>query len=242
MKVLIVDDEPLILTGLMRVISEVAPAGTEVRQASHAHEALEMMESYLPDATITDLNMPEKNGFELMDAAQERGLCDRFIILTGYDEFEYARMALRTGVIDYLLKPVDADEIAVLLQRIASELDEAFDSGYSQHVRRILAYVHSHYRTDISLDQLADQMGLHPNYISSLFKKEVGDTLINYLSSLRIREAQKLLQDQRDLSVNAVGRLVGYENRHYFAKVFKKHTGISPGAYRGTGDCGELEG
>ncbi|MGN7761325.1 response regulator transcription factor [Paenibacillus sp. 22594] len=239
MRVLIVDDEPLILNGLVKIIGEAAPLGTEVFKANNAFEALDLMKEYMPDVTVTDLHMPEKNGFELIDAARESGLCDRFIILTGYDEFEYVRKALRTGVVDYLLKPIDKNEIAALLAHVEQELPSEADSECSGHAKRILAYTKTHYMNDLSLDHLAELMKLHPNYISSLFKKVTGDTFVSYLNAFRIKEAQKLLRSQRQLSVNAIGKKVGFENKHYFAKVFKKYTGITPGSYR---DEDEAEG
>lgn len=239
MKVLIVDDEPLILRGLVKIVMKAAPVGTEFREAGNAHDALEIMKGYLPDVTITDINMPEKNGFDLIEDAREEGLCDRYIILTGYDEFDYARKALRAGVVDYLLKPVDKEEIALLLTRIRDELPAASDSEYSLHASRILAYMKAHYSRDISLDHIADLMNLHPNYISSLFKKETGDTFVNYLNGLRIQAAQMLLKERRNLPVSVIGQRVGYENKHYFTKVFKKYTGMTPGAYRESGQSKE---
>lgn len=241
MRVLTVDDEPLILSGLVKIIREAAPAGTEVRQALNAYEALALMKDYMPDVTITDLNMPEKNGFELIEEARQGGGCDRFIILTGYDEFEYVRKALRAGVVDYLLKPIDKNEIASLLERVWGELPNESDSEYPCHVKRILAYMENHFRKDLSLDHLADRMNLHPNYISSLFKKETGHTFVNYLNTLRIQEAQKLLMAKRELPVSTIGQQVGYDNKHYFTKVFKKYTGTTPGAYRNSENSADIE-
>lgn len=232
MRLLIVDDEPIILGGLVKVIQDAAPLGTEVREAANAFEAIEVMKGYLPDVTVTDLHMPEKNGFELMEAAKESGLCDRFIILTGYEDFEYVRKALRGGVLDYLLKPLDKNEIAALLANIDQELPSDAGSDCARHTKRILAYTETHYMNDLSLDHLADLMQLHPSYISSLFKKVTGDTFINYLNAFRIKEAQKLLRTHRHLPVNEIGQRVGYGNKHYFTKVFKRYTGTTPGAFR----------
>lgn len=231
MKILIVDDEPLILKGLFKIVEEVAPADSDICSAFNSLEALENMKRFMPDVTITDINMPEKNGFELIQEARQEGVCDRFIILTGYDDFEYVRQALRSGVVDYLLKPLDRDEIAVLLSRVLEELPAASDPEYTRHAERILAYLQVNYMNDLSLDHLAERMRLHPNYISSLFKKETGDTFVNYLNSLRIREAQKLLKSSH-LTVEAISRQVGFDTKHYFAKVFKKYAGMPPGAYR----------
>lgn len=240
MKVLIVDDEPLILNGIVKIVNESVPLGVEVRAASSVPEALDMMKAYLPDVTVTDLHMPERNGFDLIEEARESGLCDRFIILTGYEYFEYARRALRAGVVDYLMKPVDRDEITELLKRIAEELPSERDSsGCAIHAQRILAYLEKHYMQDLSLEHLAGLMDLHPHYISRLFKKETGDNFVNYLNGLRIREAQKLLIHQQHLTVQAIGQRVGFESNHYFSKVFKKFTGVTPGSYREEGTGGE---
>lgn len=232
MKLLIVDDEPIILNGLIKVVRQVAPEGTEIRKALNAFEGLEVMQQYLPDVTITDLNMPEKNGFEMIEEARMQGLCDRFIILTGYDEFDYVRTALRAGVVDYILKPIAQDEIAVLLERVRKELPPTVDTDYTRHASRILTYIQVHFRKDLSLDHISEMMNLHPNYICSLFKKETGETFVNFLNAMRIREAKNLLKKQNDLSVSSIGHIVGYENKHYFTKVFKRYTGTTPGAYR----------
>ncbi|MBD2868815.1 response regulator transcription factor [Paenibacillus arenilitoris] len=243
MKILIVDDEPLILGGLVKVVKEVAPVCTEVQTAGHAREAIEKMKSYMPDVMITDLHMPEQNGFQLIEEARESGLCDRFIILTGYDEFEYVRRALRCGVIDYLLKPIDRDEIAILLNRVREELPSAAatESEYRHHAQKILSYMEENFMEDISLDKLADLVNLHPNYISSLFKKETGSNFVNYLHEIRIREAKKLLESEQYLTISLIGQQVGYEDKHYFSKVFKKYTGRTPGSYRGIAEGVETE-
>ena len=200
------------------------------------------MRSWMPDVTVTDLQMPERNGFQLIEEARESGLCDRFIILTGYDDFEYARQALRCGVIDYLLKPIDKDEIVVLLQRIRDEQPvAAMESDYQHHAQKILSYIEAHYMEDISLDKLADLVNLHPNYISSLFKKETGTNFVNYLHMIRIREAKKLLEGEQHWPISLIGQQVGYEDKHYFSKVFKKYTGRTPGNFRGIAEGAEGE-
>lgn len=233
MKVLIVDDEPLILNGIAKIIGESMPLDAEVHTASSVPEALDKMKTCLPDVTVTDLHMPERDGFDLIEEAGEKGLCERFIILTGYEYFEYARRALRAGVVDYLMKPVDKEEIVELLKRIAEELPHERDSGScAAHAQRIMAYMDKHYMQDLSLEHLAGLMDLHPHYISRLFKKETGDNFVNYLNGLRIREAKRLLIQHQHLTVQAVGQRVGFESNHYFSKVFKKFTGVTPGAYR----------
>ncbi|MFB9278323.1 response regulator transcription factor [Cohnella cellulosilytica] len=234
MNLLLVDDEPLILDGLAKLVERSDLSRVRIRKAADAFEALEIMGEFMPDVTITDLNMPEQSGFELIANARKAMYCDRFIILTGYDEFEYARQAVRTGVLDYLLKPIDETEVLRLLRGVAEQLEasgaEAAESDC--HMSRIKPYIEANYREDLSLDTLTSLTGLHPNYISGLFRKETGDTFVHYLNSLRVRKACELLVSQRRTSVNRIGQQVGFENPQHFIKVFKKETGMTPGAYR----------
>jgi len=246
MNLLLVDDEPLILDGLAKIVERSDLSPIRIRKASDAFEALEIMGEFAPDVTITDLNMPEQSGFELIANARKAMYCDRFIILTGYDEFEYARQAVRTGVLDYLLKPINEAEVLQLLRGVAGEL-EGGGPGTGEaggcaelskpadsdcHMSKIKQYIDANYREDLSLDTLTSLTGLHPNYISGLFRKETGDTFVHYLNSLRVRKACELLTSSGKLSVNRVGQLVGFENPQHFIKVFKKKTGLTPGAYR----------
>ncbi|QYR20303.1 response regulator [Paenibacillus sp. sptzw28] len=232
MKVMIVDDEPAILKGLLKVVKDSAPEFAEVALAHNAFDALEKMMEHRPDVTITDLNMPEMDGFALIAEAKSRELCNRFIILTGYDEFQYALQAIRAGVIDYLLKPINKSELSVLLHRIAAELPVICSADDRDHAAKILGFIELNYSKDLSLDLLAEHLNLHPNYISSLFSKETGTTFVQYINTVRIREAKKQLAEFPHVPVNSIGARVGFENRHYFNKVFKKFTGMTPGQYR----------
>ena len=122
MKILVVDDERIILRGIARMIRE-HPDVEEVRTAEDAEEALEILKDFRADAVITDIRMPETDGLELIRRAAALRLCRRFVILSGYNDFEYARTAIRYHVMDYLLKPVDPDDLNRVLGQILSELD-----------------------------------------------------------------------------------------------------------------------
>jgi len=241
LNLLVVDDEMVILHGIVKIIREGKTPFTRIESALDAWEALSVMEDFAPDLIITDIHMPEMNGLELIQEVKERRLCDRFIILTGHDEFEYARQAIRHQVIDYLLKPINKAELLDLLREIAKtilderqdgEPEEPSESRYSFHVEKILRHIDQHYHRDLSLDHCSELTGLHPNYISQLFRKETGVTFVQYLHQLRIDKAKELLQKDRSLPVQVIGNQVGFENPQHFMKVFKKLTGFTPGAYR----------
>jgi len=114
---------------------------TEVRHAYDGEEAASMADTYRPDLMIMDIHMPLLNGIESLKRIQRSGNLPRTIILSAYDQFEYARDALRLQVSHYLLKPVDADQLRAVLgeliqesaavgrQSIRSELNQTIYSG-----------------------------------------------------------------------------------------------------------------
>lgn len=244
LKLLVVDDESIILQGILKILREANTPFTHIESALDAIEALSLLTDFKPDVIITDITMPEMNGLAFIAKAKDQRLCDRFIILTGYDQFAYAKQALRMQVIDYLLKPIDKLELLDLLKRVANEiieergLDEPMQDkveprpAYCTHVERILNYIHQNYQQDLSLERLSELTDLHPGYISSLFKNEVGLTFIQYLQEYRMEKAREWIRSRPSMSIPVIASQVGYENPQHFMKVFKKHVGCTPGTFR----------
>ncbi|MBN2619255.1 MAG: response regulator [Spirochaetales bacterium] len=118
LRVVIIDDEPNIREGLNFII-EWDKLGFEiVGEASNGREALLLIEKWNPNVVITDINMPEFSGLDLIEQCKARNLDISFIIISGYDEFNLAKKALNLGVINYLLKPVDEEELTATLLKI----------------------------------------------------------------------------------------------------------------------------
>lgn len=103
-------------------------------------------------------------------------------------------------------------------------------TGYSNKMLEAVEYIHGYYRDNISLNDVADTIGLSPQYLSSLFKKEAGIGFNDYLNSIRIEKAKELIETGRS-RVKAIYNLVGFNNYSYFFKVFKEITGITPIEY-----------
>lgn len=243
LKLLVVDDELVILQGILKILREGKTPFTRIESAIDAFEALSVLSDFSPDLIITDINMPEKNGLEFIKEVKERKICNRFIILTGYDQFSYAKQAIRFQVIDYLLKPIDKIELLTLLKRVAKEIIEETDRQVrrdqreperegSNHVEKIMNYIQKNYQQDLSLDQFSELTNLHPSYISYLFKNETGVSLIQYLQEYRMKKAKELIVNHRSLPVHTIANQVGYENPQHFMKVFKKVVGCTPGSFR----------
>jgi len=117
----IVDDNPVIRSGLRTVIERDADAWLVSGEASDGNEALERMREDPPDAAIVDIEMPRRGGLELIRAMTDLGFPTRIVVLSAYDNFQYVRESLMLGAVDYLLKPLDPDYLADLLLRIADQ-------------------------------------------------------------------------------------------------------------------------
>ena len=111
-KVLIVDDEKMIRLGIKKVIRWEDLGIDRVFTAATAKEALEILKSQRPEIMITDIQMSEMTGLELIEAAREIQPKLRVLVLTGYDSFEYARQSLRLKVQDFFLKPADEADLS----------------------------------------------------------------------------------------------------------------------------------
>lgn len=110
-KVLIVDDEYFIREGLKTLIDWQQAGFDIIGEAGDGKQALEMIEKYKPDLCIVDIKMPLMDGLELIEAVTKERIGTRFIILSGHGEFEYAKKAMELEVRQYVLKPIDADEL-----------------------------------------------------------------------------------------------------------------------------------
>lgn len=125
-RVLIVDDEPEIRQGLKLKVDWESLGLTVAAEASDGEEALHILENDEIDIVLTDMLMPVMDGVSFLDACRSRHPHVRILVLTGYEDFRYARAALRNRAKDYILKPVSPDELSAALQAVVRELDEEY--------------------------------------------------------------------------------------------------------------------
>jgi len=147
-RLLIADDEELVRRGLGALLAREAPAIAVVGSARDGVDALELAQRTAPDIVLTDIKMPGLSGLDLIERLHDALPEAHYIILSGYDEFAYARRAIALGVEEYLLKPVDPDELLALLARLQGRIDAerrdrqlrsaALRIAAEQSVRRLL--------------------------------------------------------------------------------------------------------
>lgn len=207
---------------------------------------MELIEKLLPDLVITDIRMPVMDGLEMMKIVSARFPDIIEVVLSGFDDFTFAREAMKYGVKDYLLKPVKISELADVLSRSRMTLenerkmlkqnviDKKKNKGYSSEeiARMVELYIRENYTTDINFDLLAQNFNFNSSYLSKIFTKYIGENPLKYLTTLRVNKAKYLLSNNKDLSVKEIGELVGYMDPFYFSRVFKGITGVSPTKYR----------
>ncbi|WP_163195338.1 response regulator [Clostridium thermarum] len=123
-KLILVDDEEEVRKGVLKKIEWEKYGFEIVGEAENGREALDMVERTFPDLVITDIKMPFMNGIELAEYLKEKSPTTKVIILTGFDEFEYAHKAIKLNVIEYVLKPISARELIEVLIKTKALLDE----------------------------------------------------------------------------------------------------------------------
>ncbi|VTR59495.1 nitrate/nitrite response regulator protein [Actinobacillus pleuropneumoniae] len=123
-QVLIADDEPIIREGIRDAVDWGALGMEVAAEAEDGEEALELALSQPIDIMLVDMNMPFLDGIGLMKRMKEERPECRFVIITGHDEFAYAQEAIRLGVKDYILKPVNAEHLIQVLSSVRDELND----------------------------------------------------------------------------------------------------------------------
>ncbi len=126
-KIMVVDDEEEVRQSIIRQI-DWSRAGFEViGDAENGKEALEKIDQIEPDVVLTDIRMPYMDGLSLAEAIRQRHPSIKIVIFSGFDEFEYAKKAIKLNVIEYILKPVNVEELTAILKRIKGSLDEEIE-------------------------------------------------------------------------------------------------------------------
>lgn len=241
LKVLLVEDENLIRRGLRFQMNWTEVGCVVAGEAATGKEGLEQIRDIRPDIVITDIRMPDMDGLEMLALGREE--CDfESILITGYSEFDYARQAIHLGVSEYLLKPVDLNELHACIRKIAlrrqservpewPKVPKAPDLAPSamgnKYAAAMLQYIQEHYAQRISLTDLSQELNISCTHLNAKFKAETGYTFHDFLNYYRISKAVEL-QKQGVYKLYEIAELVGFSDYKYFNKVYKRYVGYAP--------------
>ncbi|PHV69969.1 DNA-binding response regulator [Sporanaerobium hydrogeniformans] len=252
LKVLIVEDEDMIRKGLIHTMDWTNMECTVVGEAGNGQEGLERIKELMPDIVFTDIIMPKMTGIEMLELA--KGFVDfKSVILTSYSEFGYAQKAINLKVSDYLLKPIDEEELLKVVEKIRKEINEkrtysellekTKDKSKMQlvdldiyiqqkeasnpYVEKAITAIKENYSTKLSIEAVADTLGVSSSYLSRKFKEETAQTFLEMLHKYRLQKAIELL-GQGSYRVYEVSDMTGFSEYKNFCAIFKKYTGMAP--------------
>lgn len=236
-RVVIIDDEPLVLKGLRKIINWETHGFIVIATFSDPEEAITAIPNLKPNLVITDIQMPEISGIELLDALSD--IEDvKFAVLSAYDKFDYAQKSLKYGVVRYLLKPIDPVDLIELLEAVKGELStkglsmKEHTEDKSIKFSEIVDYIDETFSNkNLSLKLLSDKFHIGYSYLSTQFKKETGVNFVTYLSKIRISNVMFLLK-KTDKSLSEIAYECGYQDSQALYYSFKNHVGISPREYK----------
>lgn len=256
-RIVVVEDETLVKKGLI-LTTDWQKFGCEVvGEASNGLEGLEQISEKKPDIVITDVRMPGLDGIGMIRKMKEDGFHPECIVISGYSEFEYARQAVKLGVSDFLIKPIDDEDLEHALEKtcaavrdknriskIRNKMEDITDSrvmlfkeymldeaAQEDYVARAVKYIRQNYQKEITVKTVADSLFISESYLSRLFKNTVGQTFGDYLTYYRIKKACELLR-RPEGKIYEVAGLIGYRDQRYFSVIFKKLVGVTPKEFR----------
>ncbi len=243
-KVLIVDDEKPVRMAISKLGKWAHWNIDEPIYAENGREALSTLMEIHPSIVFVDMQMPVMNGTEFLKRAS--ALCPdekcKYIVISGFDDFGYARDAMHYGAMEYLLKPVVPDELNAAIERAMKALYPEADFDHAPNrqspqksaaevVDLIYETINARYSENIKISDFSDQYFFTREYLSRLFKATYGTGIYEYLTDIRMKRACDLLEDP-SVSISDIASRVGYSDSNYFSKAFRTYSGTTPSEYR----------
>jgi YesN/AraC family two-component response regulator len=240
LKVLIVDDDYLTRNFIRLCIDWNANGLEIIGEAGTAQEGLALIENDCPDILLTDICMPQMNGMEFSRIALQLHPALKIVIITAHAEFEYAKESLRIGITDFIVKPIQVQELLEVINKTKGILRQEHELRQS-HLKlsgdthsknwnlaqKICAYMEDNlYKPELGMEEVAQVFSISKGHLGRIMREETGKTFVDFLTDTRIKYACQLLK-YSDLKAFQVGERVGIHDPHYFSMLFKKATGES---------------
>lgn len=240
MKIIVAENEQRAREGICRLIESISGDFLVVAKASNGETALELVEQLAPDVVFTDIKMPYMDGIQLIKEVRARNIATEFVVLSAYADFQMAQQCISLDVTEYLLKPLTKSELETVLARLSARIkgqrvyiskesteNVSLRSKYPDAhpmVLKSLDIIEKRYNSKITQTDLAEKLGISPQYFSYIFSKHVGEGFATFLKKYRIRQAIELL-GKGEADKNEVAYQVGFSDIKYFYKVFKEVSG-----------------
>ena len=201
---------------------------------------------------FVDCGFHVEDGIKLMQTLKKAKPSTPVIFITGVASEEIVLKAFRNGARDFFVKPINVDDFRqtvrglLSIKRTVRERREAFISGHlsertdgrKKRERKqadlsfVIDYIQKNFSDELTLEAIAEQMNLSKYHLCRSFKKRMGMSPKKFLTYIRMNTAKELMS--KDLNISAIAAEIGYNDISSFIEQFKKHTGMTPSAYRKT--------
>lgn len=248
---LIIENDPLELDFAKTVMGPFFKERGKLLTCRNGTKAMKLAQEYQPDLILMDIMIPGTEGMDVLEQIREL-LPDCCIsIVTNRAEFRCAQRAISNRVFEYLLKPIRSKDMYELLSRMCKEADRirerrspgpdlqellkrqegAEPESHTKQMKQALAYIKANFCEKLTLEQVAAEVYMNPQYFSRMFKKAAGQNFSCYVAELRIKYACTLLETT-DYPAYRVAIECGFSEPSYFSRVFRTSIGMTPQAYR----------
>lgn len=245
-RVLIVEDEHIIRKGMMYGFNYEKEGCVVVGEASNGEEGVQQIKKLNPDIVVTDINMPIKNAFDMLEETLDYTYST--IIVSGYDEFVNAQKAIKYGVSEFIVKPIDMEQFSEALIRAKHQcelkqnfikettnrhsllnvqlIDMPSQRERDETINKMIRFVDDNFNKRFVFQDVAAQVGYSPTLLHTKFKSYMNMTFNDYVNRYRIQKAVDYLK-QNELHLYQIAEECGFSDYKYFNKVFKKYLNMS---------------
>lgn len=230
MNVLLVDDEPLELEQLALFIKPLRPRWN-LYTAVDGNQASAMCKQILFQLAFLDIQLPGKSGLEVARELKIRNESADIVIVTAFQDFQYAKESIKLRAADYLIKPIIENELTEVILRLQKH--ESIE--YSPIVLATMNILQERFGERLNLTDIAHEIHVNPSYLSRRFSEEVKLGFSEYVIDYRIEKAKTFLVTHMDWTISQVSEITGFNSQHYFSTMFHKKTGFTPREYREMG-------
>ena len=250
--ILIVEDEELELEFIEAVVREEVQPEDIVMTAHTGAQAVRQAKKRHPDIIIMDIMLPELDGLEAIEEIRKFAPDTCISILSAYTDFRFAQRAISLRVFEYMLKPIKPSDFKAILKRMMESVDEKREnekSGMPQMIAEAIVkngnpggeqqsfvdesvrYIQKHFKERLTLQMVASRVYMNAQYFSRVFKRETGVTFTEYVNTLKIQYACKLLETT-NYPAYRISSECGFTDPSYFNRVFFAQMNMTPKKYK----------
>ena len=188
-----------------------------------------------PHIVFIDIEMGNVSGLDIVRECMEQNIKTLFVIISGHDNFNYAHTAVNLGVIYYLLKPLDEEDIFALKNKLLKGIKDRWNISPGDVTNdlwgNIINFIENNYTKKLQAQDICSALYISTTTFYNCFKDNTDKTFTEYLTEFRLEKAKHLLIYSRK-SVSEIAELVGIKDPYYFNKIFKKKVGVTAYEYR----------